>query len=165
MSRAQRRLLVTTLIVLAADAGSKAAAVRSLDQPVELVGSLSLRLSYNSGVAFGLGQSLPAAVLLGVTGLVCIAIAVAGWRGIARPPVAVGLVLGGAVGNLADRLLGGSVTDMIHLTWWPTFNIADAAICLGGLGLAVAAFRASPQSETDEQERSRTHATDPTPTS
>jgi signal peptidase II len=41
------------------------------------------------------------------------------------------------VGNLLDRMTGGSVVDMIHLTWWPTFNIADVAICVGAALIVV----------------------------
>lgn len=133
MTAARRTLLLTAVVTLAADLGSKAWASAQLDEPIEIVGSLSLRLGYNPGVAFGLGQSLPSWVVLILTGTLCAAIAVAGWRGALVPPLAVGLILGGAVGNLLDRLTGGSVVDMIHLTWWPTFNLADVAICTGAV--------------------------------
>ena len=50
--------------------------------------------------------------------------------------VAMGLVLGGALGNLVDRLVrhnGGSVIDFIDLQWWPVFNVADACLVVGGI--------------------------------
>lgn len=154
MTRARRTLLVTALVTLAADLGSKVWASAKLDQPIEVVGSLSLQLGHNPGVAFGLGQSLPSWIVLLLTGLLCAAIAVAGWRGALIPPLAVGLILGGAVGNLLDRLVGGSVVDMIHLTWWPTFNLADVAICTGAVLVVVFSLLpdrtalATPESET-----------------
>lgn len=128
---ARQRLIVTAGAALAVDVGSKVWAVAALEGPVEVGGSLSLQLSRNPGVAFGLGQSAPTGVLLALTGALCAALAWAGWTGRLQPPLAVGLVLGGAVGNLLDRMLGGSVIDMVHLTWWPTFNLADVAICSG----------------------------------
>lgn len=132
MNRAQRRLGVAAVSTLAADAASKIYAVQTLERPIEIGGSLSLQVSYNPGVAFGMGQSLPTALVVTVMGLICIAMAGAG---------AVGLILGGALGNLFDRLIGGSVVDMIHLTWWPSFNLADAAICVGALGVVVSSLR------------------------
>ena len=66
--------------------------------------------------------------------------------------VALGLVLGGAAGNLLDRLfregsgfLGGGVVDFIDLQWWPIFNVADAAVTIGGLLLV---FVVAPRAVT-----------------
>lgn len=141
MNRQQRRLTIAAVVTLAFDAASKLYAVHALDNPIEIGGSLSLQLSHNPGVAFGLGQALPSALVLTITGLVCISVAVGGWTGVLRPPVAVGLIIGGAVGNLLDRLSGGSVVDIIHLTWWPTFNLADSAITVGAAGVIVSSLR------------------------
>lgn len=141
MTRARRTLIIAAIATVLVDATTKAWAAAFLDRPIEIGWSLSLQLGYNPGVAFGLGQSLPTGVLLVLNATICIAIAWGGWSGHLRPPVAVGLLVGGAIGNLVDRLSGGSVVDMIHLTWWPTFNIADAAICVGAVLLAFAAFR------------------------
>ena len=131
MRPAQRTLVVVAAVTLVVDMATKAWAEASLDAPIDIGASLSLQLGYNPGVSFGMGQSLPTWVLLAFTGALCAAIAIAGWRGMLAPPLAVGLILGGAVGNLLDRMTGGSVVDMIHLTWWPTFNLADVAICTG----------------------------------
>ena len=141
MTRARRTLIIAAIATVLVDATTKAWAAAFLDRPIEIGWSLSLQLGYNPGVAFGLGQSLPTGVLLVLNATICITIAWGGWSGHLRPPVAVGLLVGGAIGNLVDRLSGGSVVDMIHLTWWPTFNIADAAICVGAVLLAFAAFR------------------------
>jgi signal peptidase II len=124
-------MAIAAAVVLAADIASKAWASARLDQPIELLGSLSLQLAHNPGAAFGLGSSLPTWVLLTLTAALCVGIAIGGARGYLAPPFAAGLILGGATGNLLDRLTGGSVVDMIHLTWWPTFNLADVAICTG----------------------------------
>ncbi len=154
MTPARRTLLATAVVTLAADLASKAWATAELDQPIEIGGSLSLRLGYNPGVAFGVGQSLPSWTLLLLTGLICAAIAVAGWRGTLLPPVAVGLILGGAIGNLLDRLTEGSVVDMVHLTWWPTFNLADVAICVGAALAVVFSLLPERTSQAPEAEAS-----------
>lgn len=141
-ARGRRHLIGAAASVLVVDAASKVWASASLDEPVELVGSLSLQLAYNPGVAFGVGDSLPSWVLVAVTGIICAGIAWGGWTGGLQPPVAAGLIFGGAVANLVDRMTGGSVVDMIHLTWWPTFNLADVAICTGAILLVIGSFRA-----------------------
>jgi signal peptidase II len=82
---------------------------------------------------------------------VCVVVVVLGTtRGLdARwPRLGVGLVLGGALGNLTDRVfregtgfLGGAVVDFVDLQWWPVFNVADAAVCVGALLLVLTAAR------------------------
>ena len=148
MNRPARTMAITAAGVLTADVGSKVWASARLDEPVAIGGSLSLQLAHNPGVAFGLGQSLPTAALLATSIVLCVGIAVAGARGLVAPPVAAGLILGGAVGNLLDRLTGGSVVDMIHLTWWPTFNLADVAICTGALLVVLWSFRSERTATT-----------------
>ena len=56
-------------------------------------------------------------------------------------PVALGLLVGGSVSNLADRVRQGHVTDFVHITHWPTFNLADSFIVVGVLLLALALMR------------------------
>ena len=102
---------------------------------------MDLLLGYNSGVAFSLGADAPAAVVVAVTAVITTGIAIAAWR-VARwggrtLHVALALVLGGAVANLLDRSADGIVTDYLHTGWWPTFNLADVAIVVGGALLAV----------------------------
>jgi len=107
--------------------------------PTHVLGPLDLELSYNSGAAFGIGRGL--APLIVVAGVVLVLIvfgsgrAVTGWTG----SVAAGLLVGGAVSNLGDRVFrghGGAVIDWIHLSHWPTFNVADSCVVLG-VGLLV----------------------------
>ena len=121
----------------------------ALDDSVHVVGPLSIHHVQNSGIAFGLFSRATAVVI------VLTAIAVA-WmlaffaRGGARHPVlpvALGLVIGGSVSNLADRVRLGYVTDFIDLRWWPSFNLADTFIVVGVLVLlgALAFSERSPR--------------------
>ena len=106
---------------------------------------LSLTYTTNSGGAFGFGESAPW-LFAGATIVVSAVIVVVSTRPV-RPWIAVslGLILGGALGNLADRVANGSgvngrVTDFIDLQVWPIFNLADTAIVVGAVILAVASF-------------------------
>ena len=133
--------------VVAADQLVKSAAVRG---PVgsgareHVFGPFGLSLGYNSGSAFSLFQGRSAALFVVAAGLVVVlgvaAFRTEHWlRGIA-----LGLVVGGALGNLADRAWrghGGSVVDFITLTHWPTFNLADSAITVGVVLLAGSLLR------------------------
>ena len=115
--------------------------------PLQLLpGVLQLNYTTNSGGAFSIGGSAPwvfAAASLIVIGVIL----VASFR-ISRPAfaVALGLVLGGALGNLTDRVvrgpgLSGRVVDFIDLHVWPVFNLADSAIVLGAAILVAASLR------------------------
>jgi signal peptidase II len=128
---------------------TKAWAVRALDDDtVDLVWTLRLRLSFNTGAAFGLGRGLGPLLVAGAV-LVLAGLLAVGTRSVdtAAAAVALGLLVGGAVGNLIDRLLGGhggAVVDFIDLQWWPAFNVADAAITCGAVLLVVAQLRREP---------------------
>jgi signal peptidase II len=107
-------------------------------QYVEVLGPLELTLSHNRGVAFGLAGGAGIgliAVTLAALGLVVYLFA----RDPARRGmwVATGLVAGGALGNLADRVFAGEVTDYIAVGSWPPFNVADIAITCGVALLAL----------------------------
>lgn len=129
---------------VALDWVSKAAATATLDDRTVEVGTvLTLRLSRNPGVAFGLGDGLPGPVIIALTAAVTSVMAVAALRGAFPSPVAAGLVVGGAVANLGDRLLGGSVVDFLDLGWWPSFNLADVALSVGCGLLVLASVRES----------------------
>ncbi|HEX3239832.1 MAG TPA: signal peptidase II [Solirubrobacterales bacterium] len=144
MSAAARRawLLAGLLAlgVLVADQVAKAIVEGqiTLGEQVEVLGPLELTLTHNRGVAFGLAGGA-GAPLIGIT---LIALGVVGYlfsRDPARPGmwVAVGLLAGGAIGNLVDRILQGHVTDFIDLPPWPPFNLADVAITAGVILLVV----------------------------
>jgi len=153
VDRVRRRgaaiLFGTAAIVLVLDRATKLWAERSLaDAPIEVVrGVLDLRFTTNSGGAFSLGESAPW-LFAGATIAVSTVIVTTAFRH--RDPlmaVALGLVLGGALGNLADRALRGPglrgrVIDFVDLHVWPVFNVADTAIVVGALLLAWCSFRA-----------------------
>ena len=108
------------------------------------LGLLQLRLTYNRGVAFGMGATVSPVVVVALTGLATAALALYAWR---RAPaersiaqVGLAMLLGGAMANLVDRVGDGVVTDYLHAGWWPTFNLADTFISLGAGLLIVAAL-------------------------
>ena len=114
---------------------------RVMDPPraLEVTGFFNLMLIYNRGVSFGILDSEAALLPWVLSGLaVAIVIGLVVWlRQIEGrwPGVAVGLIVGGAVGNVIDRLRLGAVIDFLDLHWagfhWPAFNLADSAITLG----------------------------------
>lgn len=132
-------------LVVAADQLSKSLAQSSLESGnVHVLGPLDLELSYNPGVAFSLGQGLsPSIVEAGVLVVVAILAFNASFQN-RTSTAAAGLVIGGALSNLADRLFrghGGAVIDWIHLSHWPTFNVADSCVVLGVALLILANLR------------------------
>lgn len=140
--------------VLAADQLTKVWALSALDDgPISVIGSVRLYLTYNSAGAFGLGGA--AVPFLAVAALVLVVVMASSGQTTRDPllAVATGLVLGGAVGNLADRLfrgrgwLRGAVVDFIDFRVWPVFNVADAAITCGCLLLVWAGWRTKDEKE------------------
>ena len=135
----------TAALVIALDQLIKYLVVRHLAgrPPVRLIGDfLQFRYATNSGGAFSLLTGAP--VFFALMAIVVIGgILYAGRRARGLPiAVALGLLLGGAVGNLLDRLLRGEaplrgeVVDFVKVGWWPVFNLADSCIVTGGLLLA-----------------------------
>jgi signal peptidase II len=136
--------------VLAVDIASKSIVVATLSNrpPVVLLGGfLTLRVSRNPGAAFSIGTSLTVVFTAIAVGVIVFVLRTS--RRIRSLPWAVtlGLLLGGAMGNLTDRLfrypgpLRGWVVDWIQWPHWPVFNIADSAIVCGGLLAVLLAFR------------------------
>lgn len=117
-------------VVAAADVASKAWAQAALADRPRPFGILTLRLGYNSGISFGVVGGQPRLLVAGLVGVVVVVVAVSAVR-TAPPALPVALILGGAVGNMADRLPDGRVTDFLDLRWWPVFNGADSAIVVG----------------------------------
>jgi signal peptidase II len=103
-------------------------------QEVDVLGPIGLTLSHNSGVAFGLAAG-------GGTRLVVVGYLFS--RQPTRPGmwVAAGLLAGGAIGNLADRVRVDAVTDYVAIGNWPAFNLADVAVTAGVLLLALSYVR------------------------
>jgi len=103
-----------------------------LGEKVDVLGPLKLTLSHNEGVAFGLagGSGAPLVIVTVVAlGVVLYLFS----RNPARPMmwIATGLLAGGAIGNLVDRIRQGYVVDFVELPHWPPFNLADCAISIG----------------------------------
>lgn len=131
-------------LVVAADQAAKAAieAHVTVGEKIEVLGPLKLTLSHNSGVAFGIAGGaglrlvLVTLIALGVVGFVFA-------RNPTRPGiwVAAGLLAGGALGNLADRVRADAVTDFIDLPHWPPFNLADVCITAGVILLVLIYLR------------------------
>ena len=122
---------------------------------VVIPGFFNLRYSENPGVAFGMLQQMPGGrLLLTLMAVAAFLLVLAYLRktptAATRLHVALGLVGGGAIGNLIDRAMYGRVTDFI--VWhvkeheWPAFNIADAALCIGVGLMVLDMMRAKPDS-------------------
>ena len=112
-----------------------------LGEGVHVVGPFTIRHVQNSGIAFGLFANATAAVIV-LTALAIAWMLVYFARSGARHPVlpvALGLVIGGSVSNLADRVRLGLVTDFLDLRYWPAFNLADSFIVIG-VGILLAAL-------------------------
>jgi signal peptidase II len=134
-------LVAVAAAALALDAITKVLVVALLPDrpPIELLGGLlTLRVLRNSGAAFNIGNSMTLVFTVIAIGVVVAILRYA--RRLRSLPWAVtlGLLLGGALGNLADRMLRspgplrGHVVDWIELPHWPVFNLADSAIVCGG---------------------------------
>lgn len=148
--------------VLAADIITKVVVVAKLAHhpPIRLLGGLlTLRLLRNSGAAFSIGTSLTVVFTAIAVGVIVFILRTA--RRLRSLPWAItlGLLLGGATGNLADRLfrapgpMRGDVVDWIQLPHWPVFNLADSAIVCGGalaVLLAVRGLRLDGTRETGQ---------------
>jgi len=146
--RRYRVIGVVAAAVVALDQLTKWWALRTLgDRSIDLVGSLRLALTFNKAGAFGLGSSFVPVLAVVAVGVVLVFAVRGDPNTRLAVAVALGLVLGGAFGNLADRLfrdpglLRGAVIDFIDLQWWPVFNLADAAITCGCVLLVLTAGR------------------------
>ena len=116
---------------------------------IDVVWTLRFNLAFNGGMAFGRGQGLGAIIGVIAT-IVVVALLVSLKQNNGRmATVAVGLIVGGALGNIVDRLFReegwfrGRVVDFIDFQWFPIFNIADTCINVGGALLVIGYLRAS----------------------
>ncbi|MBF0162822.1 MAG: signal peptidase II [Magnetococcales bacterium] len=152
LSSLRRLGLLTTLLVVWVDQLSKVYASAALAESgyTLLPGYFDLELVHNMGAAFGLFAGLSpgwrSLILIGVALLATLFIGIL-LRKTDRllEAISLGLILGGALGNLWDRLRYGWVVDFIHLHWhdlsWPVFNLADSAISIGVALLLWDSFR------------------------
>jgi signal peptidase II len=139
-ARAWIRAAALGLLVVALDQAAKAVIEADLvpGEHVDVLGPLGLTLAHNNGVAFGLASGGGAALIaLTVVALGLVVVLFA--RNPSRPGmwIAVGLLAGGALGNLTDRVRADAVTDYVDVLSWPPFNLADVAITLGVVVLAM----------------------------
>lgn len=132
---------VVAVAVVAFDQATKTWAVHALaDGPIHIWWRLRLVLALNSGAAFSMGTGVTPFVIAGVVVMLAVLLFLS--RSVSSRPaaVALGLVLGGALGNLTDRLVRHnhrSVIDFVDLRPWPTFNVADAAVVCGAILLVL----------------------------
>ena len=145
-------LLISAVIVLL-DQVSKAWALRDLadGRIIQVIWTMQFNLTFNRGMAFSRGTGI--GPIIGVIGLVVVVLLLLSLRRAdnALTRVATGLIIGGAVGNILDRLFRGSgwmrgaVVDFIDFQWWPVFNIADMAIMIGAATMMVAMLKYNSQ--------------------
>ena len=153
--RRLRGALVIAVVVVIVDQLTKWWAVTHLDdRDVDVIGSLRFHLAHNTGMAFskgtGLGPIIGVVALLVVVGL----LVSIGRESSPLYTPAVGLIVGGAVGNVIDRLFRspgwfrGGVVDFIDLQWWPIFNVADICVTVGGALLLLTTLKPPAKSPT-----------------
>jgi signal peptidase II len=145
-------LLIAVVIVLL-DQISKAWALGVLadGRIIHVIWTMQFNLTFNRGMAFSRGTGI--GPIIGVIGLVVVVLLLLSLRRAdnALTRVATGLIIGGAVGNILDRLFRGSgwmrgaVVDFIDFQWWPVFNIADMAIMIGAATMMVAMLKYNSQ--------------------
>ncbi len=135
MARSSSRLGVALALaagVLIADQVSKWLVRAAADDlPIDVAGGLRVVLTYNSGISFSRLAGAGTVVVV-LVAAVAAGVAVALALSPARYRIALGVILGGAVGNLIDRLrFDGAVVDFVAFYSWPAFNVADVAIVVG----------------------------------
>jgi len=142
-----------SLVVIVLDQATKFLVTRFLDlyERVEVLPVLDFTLLHNTGAAFSMlagASGWQRWFFIALAGVVSVLLTVWIWRtprGEKLLPLALSLVLGGALGNVIDRIAHGYVVDFIHVHWgasyFPAFNIADSAITIGAGLLILDAFR------------------------
>ena len=155
-----RASVLIAIAVVAADQLTKHWAVNELvDKNIEVFWTLQWNLAFNSGMAFSRGQGLGPLIAVAATLVIVWLLMSLRGAGGRMATVGMGLVIGGAAGNLVDRLfrgdawLRGAVVDFIDFQWFPIFNIADIAINVGaGLLIlnAILSGRRAVQPDEDE---------------
>ena len=149
--QALRGPLIVADVVVVVDQLTKHWALNTLDngRVIDLVGSLRLNLAFNRGMAFSQGEGIGRLVpILAITVVAALLMAV-GHSSSRWFTLGVGLIVGGSLSNVVDRLfrgdgwLDGAVVDFIDVQWWPVFNLADAAIVVGAALLLLTSLRAT----------------------
>lgn len=155
LTRTYLKLLATAGVVIAADQITKQIALDRFHEPVDVITNvLTFRLTYNSGGAFGLMQGLPGLFLVAT---IVAAVVILVWaRHVDHPGwiVPLGLVLGGGLGNVYDRVFrdtGGRVVDWIDFQVWPVFNLADSFIVTGVILILILGSRSEKEKDAEVQ--------------
>ena len=143
----RRTVAAVAVGVLLLDQLTKTWAERGLaDGPIHLFWTISLRLTYNSGAAFSSGRGLTPFITAGAVIVLVVLIGLTRSTTTRLGLIALGLLIGGATGNLFDRFFrdnGGAVIDFVDMEWWPVWNVADAAVVIGA-GLLILSSRREP---------------------
>lgn len=140
------RLVTIAAVILLLDLATKIAAVQWVrpGEPVEIIGDVvTLRMVRNPGAAFSMATGMTWLLTLVAVAVVIGVVRIG--RTLRSPlwALGLGLVLGGALGNLIDRFfrspgpLQGHVVDFVSVGWWPVFNVADSSIVCGAILLVV----------------------------
>ena len=150
MRQPWRRWAPLAALIVAVDQLTKWWAVDALGdgRTIDLFWTLRFNLTYNTGMSFGAGRGWGPVIAV-VAMVVVVVLLLSLQKGAGRASeLAVGAIIGGAVGNLIDRVfrdpywLRGGVVDFIDLQWLPSFNIADMGITIGGALLLLTAWQA-----------------------
>ena len=157
MTRGLRTPLAIAAAVVLLDQLTKHWALDALEDRhvIHVAGTLQFNLAFNRGMAFSQAQGL--GPIIGVVALlVIVGLLISVGRATSRfYPLAVGLIIGGALGNVIDRVFRGEgwfrggVVDFIDVQWWPIFNVADIAVSVGGVLLLLTSLTAPPEPEPD----------------
>jgi len=148
--------IITSSGVILLDQFTKWWALERLEQgqTVELFWTLQFRLVRNTGIAFSQGENLGPVFTILIFFVIFLIVRLGAQIQSRVGKVSVGLVIGGAIGNLVDRVfrseegfLSGGVVDFVDFQWWPVFNIADSAIVVGGLMMFWAGMKSTEDSE------------------
>ncbi len=153
--RSMRTSVFVAVVVALLDQMSKAWALRDLvdGRVIHVIWTLQFNLTYNRGMAFSRGTGV--GPIIGVIGLVVVVMLLLSLRRADNvlTRLATGLIIGGAMGNILDRLfrdsgwMRGAVIDFIDFQWWPVFNVADMAIMIGAATMIVAMLKYNSQIE------------------
>jgi signal peptidase II len=164
MWRARSRYLLISIAVFLLDQITKRIVYQGMvqHQIIEVIPNfLNITYIHNRGAVFGWGQDLGTpylSLLLSILSILSLAIIVTYFLRVnvnnSKLHSGLALVLGGAMGNLFDRLTNGHVIDFIDVHWfqyhWPTFNVADSAICIG-VGLLLLSMSTSTSKSSREE--------------
>ncbi|MEI7970925.1 MAG: signal peptidase II [Actinomycetota bacterium] len=140
------------LVVVVLDVLTKSWAVSSLSDGhhIHVLWTLQFALTHNEGMAFSTGTNV--GPFIGMVAIVVIAILLLTLRKSNNllSLISTGCIIGGAIGNVLDRVfrgsgfMGGAVVDFIDFQWWPVFNVADIAIVCGAIAVAYSMFVSQP---------------------